>query len=303
VGKKMKRSKALAGGRGKRPAWRKALRTGQPSEKILTKKRAEIPDEVRRVLDAPAPDIAGLDNPALYVEQFCFVISWFRKMFERVGSHNKELAREARAALTALWRDGLSELTALALDKERKAEEWAGRLLATTGYWIASDDEKLRKANEAYRQEQSELRKSKFWRPDLWFPTSKAAPLYKAIHRELWCISFYRGELVLPKAQFHVQGLPEVKRLVPMEYQPFMKLPPLSPKTWRKWEPKLWALVREKNPELLEKLQANADRKQIGYASSPDAKRKWQIESHTPTIKEFRPQFRKHLSAIAKRLG
>ena len=269
----------------------------------MSRKRAEIPDEVRRVLDAPAPDIAGLDNPALYVEQCCFVISWFRKMFERVGSHNKKLAREARVALETLWRDGLSELTALALDKERKAEEWAERLLAITGYWIASDDEKLRKANEAYRQVQSELRKSKFWRPDLWFPTSKASPLYKAIHRELWCIRFYRGEFVLPKAQLHVQGLPKAKRPVPTEYQPFMKLPPLSPKTFTKWEPKLWALIRKKYPDLLVKLQAKADRKQLVHASSPDGKRKWQIEPRTPTIKVFRPQFRTHLRAIAKRLG
>jgi hypothetical protein len=176
VGKKVKRSKSpprqVAGG-GKRSAPATSPKRGQGSRKILSRKRAEIPDEVRRVLDAPALDIAGLDNPALYVEQCCFVISWFRKMFERVGSHNKKLAREARVALETLWRDGLSELTALALDKERKAEEWAERLLAITGYWIASDDEKLRKANEAYRQVQSELRKSKFWRPDPGFQRPK----------------------------------------------------------------------------------------------------------------------------------
>jgi len=276
----------------------------KPSARARPKARSEIPEHVRRFLNTPWPNIADPQKePTLYMEQCFFALCWFKEMFKRVGSNDKKLAGEARKALRVLWLNGLNELTALALDKKRNADEWAGTLLAIARYWIESDDENLCKTNEAYRQEQSDLQKSKFLRPHIWFPTSKASPLYNAIHRELWCISFYRGELVLPMAQLHVQGLPKAKRPVPEEYQPFMRLTRLSPKSLPKWEPKLWALVTKKYPDLLVKLRANADRKQLGYASSADGKRKWQVESHLPTMKEFRPQFRQHLRAIAKRSG
>lgn len=305
MSKKAKRSKSprheVPGEGVKRSAAATSLKSGQDSEKILSKKRGKIPDEVRRVLDSPTPEIAHPEDPAMYIEQWRFVLSWFREMFKRTGSGDKKSALGARNALRTLWLYGLGELTMLALDNKRKAEKWAGRLLAITEYWTESDHEMLCKANEAYRQEQSELRKIKFQRSDVWFPTSKAAPLYKAIHREHWHIMFYRGELVLPKAQLHVQGLPSARRPVPEQYQPFMKLRPLSPKTLPEWEPKIWALVTKKYPDVFEHLRASArrNRKQGG-----DGKIKWKgIESYIPTIKEFRSQFRNHLRAIARRSG
>jgi hypothetical protein len=97
----------------------------------LTKKRAEIPDEVRRVLDAPAPDIAGPDDPAWYVEQCGFVICWFKEMFERVGSDDKKLAGGARVALRNLLFSGVAELTVPALDNNNSSAQWARSVLPT----------------------------------------------------------------------------------------------------------------------------------------------------------------------------
>jgi hypothetical protein len=174
----------------------------------LTKKRAEIPDEVRHVLDAPAPDIAGPDDPAWYVEQCGFVICWFKEMFERVGSDDKKLAGGARVALRNLLFSGVTKLTVPALDNNNSSAQWARSVLADIDVWIDKYREKFGEAYEAYRRKLSTE-----FRNDVWEPES---PLYQALHRELWLCWFYRREIPWPKAQRY---FPKIQpNVVPAEY-------------------------------------------------------------------------------------
>jgi hypothetical protein len=279
VSKKVKRSKSplreVAGGGVKRSARATSLKNGQDSEKFLSKKGG-IPDEVRRVLDGPAPEIAHPEDPAFYVEQWRFVNFWFKEMFKRVGSGNSKSAREARVALMELLLLGVTELTPYALDYNNSSrQQWAQRLLAIIDVWIEKHREKFGKAYEEYRRKLSVE-----FRNDVWEPKS---PLYKALHRELWLCQFYRGEIPWPKAQ---QYLPKVSAKPPKEYLPLMKLPKLLADTWQKWDDPLWDLVKNHNPDLLEKLRMRSVKGRTGTD--------W---GH------YRKEFRQHLETIAKAQG
>jgi hypothetical protein len=240
-----------------------------------------------------APEIADPNaDPALYVEQCGFVITWVNEMFRRVESGDERLAGEARYALGWLLERGCRELEKLALpDRESEVKAWAGRTLAYIGALMESDREKLCKANKAYRQERTEL--GKLLRNDLWFPRN---PLYQALHRELCLCEVYRGETPWAKAQRY---LPEIQpNVVPAEYDSIMKLPPLSPKSLPDWEPELWLLVMRHNPGLLEELRRNSSRQEIVWTYS-DGSSKQQVKSRKLFWKDFRPQFRNHLKAVA----
>ena len=160
----------------------------------------------------------------------------------------------------------LNELLALARDRESPANAWAGRLLAYVEAMIAADREQLLEANEAYQRERPQL--GKLLRRDVWFPES---PLYQALHRELWHCWYYRGELAWPL----VQPKWEAK-----EYQPFMKLPPLSLSSWRKWDKQLWPLVKKHNPQLRAELQRGYKRVETRWS-------------------KYHEEFRQHLRTIA----
>jgi hypothetical protein len=237
----------------------------------LTKKRAEIPDEVRRVLNAPAPDIAGPDDSAWYVEQCGFVICWFKEMFERVGSDDKKLAGEARVALNELLFLGVTELTARALDNNNSSARWARELLANIEVWIEKYREKFGEAYEAYRRKLSTV-----FRNDVWEPES---PLYQALHRDLWLCQFYRREISFPKAQRY---LPNIQaNVVPAEYDSIIKLPPLSLKSWKEWDKHLWPLFKKHNPQLRSELQKRYNRVEARWS-------------------KYRKEFRQHLQTIAE---
>ena len=142
MGKKVKRSKAprpkpnepvLAGGRGKRPARRKALRTGQPARKILTRNQvavfseahSETYDRFSRVLFDPQG-----------------------RLFE--GS--SRAAREARSMVESSLLVNVERLLRLALKgDDSAARRWAGEVLANIGSKIGVEDRKLLKANKSYR--------------------------------------------------------------------------------------------------------------------------------------------------------
>jgi hypothetical protein len=228
-------------------------------------------------------------EPAVYVEQCCLVLAWFREMFTRVERGDKKAAAEARFALANLLLDGVSQLLGFALRREEsKSKRWAGELLAYIVDSISKFDEKKRrkgkrgesampqlcKVNAAYQQAKERLGRM---RRDMWFPTS---PLYVVTAYELWHCFFYQRELILPKAQVHLK-----KSLWPMpeEYQPFLKLPPLSPKSWKRWEPELWKLVK-RYPDLLQTLRRDAA----------------QTRGESLSWSNFRGQFRKHVRAYAK---
>jgi hypothetical protein len=240
------------------------------------KEGGKIPDEVRRVLDGPVPEIARPEDLALYMEQCIFVNSWFKEMFKRVGSGNSKLAREARAALTDLLLFSVPELTAQALDNNTSAAQWAWRLLVNIDVWIEKHREKFGEAYEEYRHELSTIFRNVVWEPD--------SPLYKALHRELWLCQFYRGEIRWPKTQ---QILPTIQRNVgPAEYDSIIKLPKLSANTWQKWDDPLWDLVKKHNPDLLKKLRERSVKGRTGTG--------W---GH------YRKEFRQHLQTIAKAYG
>jgi hypothetical protein len=277
--KKVKRSKSplpeVAGGGVKRSAPARSLKNGQDSAKILSNKRGKIPDEVRRVLDGPAPEIAHPeDDPALYVAHCRFVNFFFKEMFERVGSANSESAREARAALMALLFLGVTELTAQALDNNTGSAQWAWRLLANLDVWIEKNREKFGKAYEEYRRELSTV-----FRNDVWEPES---PFYKALHKELWLCQFYRGEIPWPKYQQYLRNIE--RSVVPAEYESIMKLPPLSLKSWKQWDKELWPLFKKNNPQLPFELQKRYNR----------------VESRWS---KYHKEFRQHLYTIAKAYG
>jgi hypothetical protein len=183
---------------------------------------------------------------------------------------------------------GVKRLLALALNKEDPASKLAGKVLAYVEALIAADGEKLSKANEGYQQERTEL--GKLLRNDLWFPRG---PLYQALHRELWHCWFYRGELHCPLVQ---------PKWGAEEYRWFINLPPLSPKSLPDWEPKLWLLLKQHNPGLLEELRHDSSRQESVWTYS-DGSSQQQVKSRRLFWKDFRPQFRNHLTAVAERQG
>ena len=181
----------------------------------------------------------------------------------------------------------VNRLLALARDTKDPASKPAGKLLAYIDALIAADREKLLQ-NEAYREERPRLGKS--LRKDVWFPDS---PLYQALHRELSHCWFYRGELLDPLTQptWPVE-----------EYRCLLKLPPLSLKSFPRWEKELWKLAKKHNPDLLMELCQKADRKQVVQVHS-DGVTKYELKSLNLTWKLLRPQFRRHLRSIASAYG
>jgi hypothetical protein len=230
------------------------------------------------------------------VEQSGFVITWFNEMFKRAESGDERAAAEARFALGWLLGRGCWEVEKLALgDGDGASKAWAGRALACIGALIEADDEKLCKANEAYKKERPES--GKLLRNDLWFPRN---PLYQALHRELVLCEVYRGETPWAKARRY---LPEIEpSVVPTEYGPVLKLPPLSLKSFPRWEKEVWKLVRKHNPDLVSKLRQEADRKQV-VAVHSDGVTRFLVKPLNLTWKLLRPQFRRHLRAIARCCG
>lgn len=227
--------------------------------------------------------IAHPNDPQRYVDQCGFVICWYQEMFKRVAGDDKKAAPEARDALQTLLVCGVDELWALALDNHNRASRWAGRLLANVGFNFKERgkkkkteaiEDRLYRTNETYRQAKTTL--GKLFRNDVWFPTD---PLYRALHHELWYCSFYRGELVWPKAQ---QYLPKLPAALPNEYLPIMKLPKLSERTWRQWAKELWVLVKKKNPQLLVEIQRH--------------RRYQRVESRWS---KYRKEFDQHLRTLA----
>jgi hypothetical protein len=183
---------------------------------------------------------------------------------------------------------GLKRLVALALNTKDPVSRLAGKILAYVDALIAADREKLCEANEAYRLERRQL--GKLLRNDVWFPES---PLYLALHRELWHCEFYRGELHCPLVQ--VKWGAE-------EYECIIRLPPLSLKSFTRWEKELWKLVKKHNPDLLAKLRQKADRKKVVPAHS-NGVTKYVVRPLKLTWKLVRPQFRRHLRSIVSASG
>jgi len=191
--------------------------------------------------------------------------------------------------LETLFILGVNELMALALDKATPANAWAAKLLALIGKWIEHFDEKICEASEVYRQEKTKL--GKFFRRDVWLPES---PLYRAIKRELWHCLFYRGELISPRFQPYFPK---------KEYLPFLKLklPKLSPKSWRKWWKKpLWELVQKHNLGLLDELRGNANRNEESWTYK-DGLSKREVKPRRLYWNAFETQFDNHLKAFAQR--
>ena len=223
---------------------------------------------------ADALEIARPDHREAYAEQCLFVIHWFKEMFQWVGSDDTTLARGGRTALWELFINGVNHLMAIAVGNS-PAKDWAAKLLANLSVLM---DEEIYNANEAYRQEKSKL--GKIFRHDVWFPKN---PLYQALHREIWFCQIYRKELSWPVALSYYPKV-NVPTTMPAEYRSILELPPLSLKSWRKWDPKLWWLVKRNNPQLLSELQQRYKR----------------VESRWS---KYRKEFRQHLETIATAEG
>jgi hypothetical protein len=236
-------------------------------------------------------EVAHPDEAQWYADQCGFVIFWFRELLKRAQSADEKAAGEARAALQDLLVRGCMDLEPLALEKgESVSKAWAGKVLAYIGALVEADHEKLCEGNEAYKAERAKL--GRWLRDDRWFPKK---PLYQALHRELWLCRYYRGEVSWPKTgRYFGEGEEEM----PPEYRPCLELPPFSAESWKKWDEFVWVLVRKHNPGLLEELRDNASRKEKVWIYL-DGLSKQQLKSRKLFWKDFRPQFRNHLKAIA----
>ena len=210
-------------------------------------------------------------------------------MFERVARHDAKSVGVARDALETLFICGVDELLAIALDKYSLANAWAAKLLALIGKWIEHFDEKICEASEVYRQEKSEL--AKLIHRKVWLAKGAQSPLYRAIKRELWHCLSYRGELISPRYQ------PDFPK---KEYLPFLKLPKLSPESWREWDEPLWELVQKHNLDLLDELRGSANRSEESWTYK-DGLSKREVKPRRLYWNAFQGQFRKHLKAIAQR--
>ena len=232
---------------------------------------------------------AGADDEQRYVEECAFVISWVREMMKRAGGDDGKEARWARLALREVMWLAMPELTVMASGKG-DGEDWARRLVAGLDVWISKNREKLGGKYEEVRRELGVLRK------DVLFSRSV---LYRALQRELWRCSVYRGEISFSEA---LEQLPVMERVVrgevPGEYEVICALRVLSVESLPEWEREVWKLLKAHNPGLLEEIRTGVKRFKMVEVNGDGATR-YEPREKKLTWKLLRPQVHRHLKAIA----
>jgi len=228
----------------------------QSAGKISSKKAA--PD-----LEPGAPDIAPPDEEDQYERQLAFIYAWFLETLERVESDDKKAAPAARSELQTLFLNLLGQLLRVALkSKGSAAKKWAGEFLGNVYQSIDKYDEKLSKANAAYRAE-----KAKIGSKSVTAALFSRSRITKVVLRELKTAERYQKRLLLlnairqpkdsrgrkiPEAERQRLGLLKDwkeaarKESIPEAYWPLVKLPGFSLKSWREWDDFLWPFITAK---------------------------------------------------------
>ncbi len=240
MGKKVKRSRSsrlkpnepvLAGGRSKRPARRKALRTGQPARKIVTQNQVGVFSEA---------DIETNDR-------------FSRVLFDPEGrmlEGSRRAAREARVMVQSALLVNVERLLRLSLhEKDSATKKWAGEVLAFIGSRITVEDRKLLKENKSYRTYKRRIGKK------LGTVLYPKATISRIVQVEL-SMAESVGDLLAVLDFTCGEWEQEAKRLQIREcYWPVMDLPELSPKSEPRWWKFLWRLIKKNYPDLLLKLR------------------------------------------------
>ena len=187
------------------------------------------------------PQVTHPRDRAAYGWQIGFVHGWFEEMLARLGGEDALAARAAREALGAAFLGFTSTLLGLAkVGKDKKAREWAGRLLASVHGSIQKQDEKLSRVNKAYRLEKKKFGKL---RVDVLFPKG----FRKVVQRELRKAERLRRRLLVIEKHCGEEWRGVAKRQgIAESYWPVIKLPEFSVESEPVWWKFLGPLFRKK---------------------------------------------------------
>jgi hypothetical protein len=230
-----------------------------------------------------------------YEKQLAFVYAWFLEMWEVLESDDEKTANEARVELQSLFRKHVGQLLRQALsNKHSEAKQWAGMILANIGSTVRKYDEKLSETNSAYLAEKNKIiSKSTRQLGQVLFPKL----ISEVVQRELKTAESHRKTLKLLKAGLG-KGWKEAARRqnIPEAYWVFAELDPFLGKSESEWWTPLWSLIRENNPDLLQKLRERSNR---AKRVDPGDARSGTIKIDHPWSK-YANEFRHVLRSIAR---